>query len=96
MSDRYIVSGSSIFSPSLNAVAGATGVTITSQLSNARSKSRRISVRTFCRLQVVRVVVTGREREGSQHDAAFHLGAETLRARGFVQLDIVVGGTRRP
>src|SRR5277367_2357376 len=48
MSDRYIVSGSFIFSPSLKAVVGATGVTIKSHCSKARSKSLRIRVRTFC------------------------------------------------
>ena len=47
MSDRYICSGS-LFSPNLNATVGVTGVSSTSQLLNASSKSRRISVRTFC------------------------------------------------
>ena len=45
---RYIASGSSTFSPSLNAVVGAVGETSTSACSNAASKSREISVRTFC------------------------------------------------
>ena len=45
---RYIGSGSSIFSPSLNAVVGAEGVAITSTCANAASKSRWMSVRTFC------------------------------------------------
>ncbi len=47
MSLRYIASGSSSFSPSLNAVVGAVGETSTSACSKARSKSRLISVRTF-------------------------------------------------
>ena len=47
MSLRYIASGSSSFSPSLNAVVGAVGETSTSAWSKARSKSRLISVRTF-------------------------------------------------
>ena len=48
MSLRYIASGSSTFSPSWNAVVGAVGETSTSACSNAASKSRLISVRTFC------------------------------------------------
>ncbi len=47
-SARYIWSGSSTFSPSLNATVGATGPATTSHDSNAASKSRRMSVRTFC------------------------------------------------
>ena len=45
---RYIASGSSSLAPSLNAVVGAVGLTSTSACSNAASKSRLISVRTFC------------------------------------------------
>ena len=45
---RYIASGSAIFSPSPNAADGAVGARITSQLAKACSKSRAISVRTFC------------------------------------------------
>ena len=44
---RYIASGSSSFSPSLNAVVGAVGETSTSARSKAASKSRLTSVRTF-------------------------------------------------
>ena len=47
---RYIASGSSSFSPSLNAVVGAVGVASTSTFANAASKSRCTSVRTFCAL----------------------------------------------
>src|SRR3984957_15856712 len=46
----------------------------------------------FLTLQIVGVVVAGRERETTEHDAALDLGAETLRARFFIQLDIVLGG----
>lgn len=46
-SERYICIGSD-FSPNLNAVAGVTGVKITSHCLNASVKSRRINVRTFC------------------------------------------------
>ena len=45
---RYICIGSSIFSPSRNAVVGAEGVAMTSTCANAASKSRWMSVRTFC------------------------------------------------
>jgi len=47
MSDKYMVSGSSTFSPILNAGVGAIGDTMTSQLSNAFLKSSRISERTW-------------------------------------------------
>ena len=48
MSDRYIVSGSPVFSPRRNAGVGAVGVRSTSAASNAFVKSPRIRVRTFC------------------------------------------------
>ena len=47
---RYIWIGSSTFSPRRNAVVGADGVAITSTSANAASKSRWMSVRTFCAL----------------------------------------------
>ena len=43
----YMASGSSTFSPSLNAVTGVDGETSTSTAPKARSKSCEISVRTF-------------------------------------------------
>ena len=43
---RYIAMGSSVFSPILKAGVGAVGDTIASTSAKARSKSRRISVRT--------------------------------------------------
>src|SRR5262245_16238030 len=51
MSERYMVSGSSMRSPRRNAVVGATGVTSASQRAKACSKSRRMSVRTRCALR---------------------------------------------
>jgi hypothetical protein len=47
MSARYICSGSPVFSPRRKAAVGVVGVAITSQASNADSKSLRMSVRTF-------------------------------------------------
>ena len=47
ISDRYMVRGSSTFSPRRKAGVGATGVAITWQCSNAASKSRRIKARTW-------------------------------------------------
>ena len=47
---RYIASGSSIFSPSLNAVVGVEGDASTSTFSKAEAKSRWMSVRTFSAL----------------------------------------------
>ena len=46
MSDRYMVSGSWVFSPSLKAGVGHVGVAITSHVLNASSKSRFISALT--------------------------------------------------
>ena len=48
MSFMYIASGSSIFSPNLNAVDGLVGETRTSACSKALRKSSMMSVRTFC------------------------------------------------
>ena len=48
MSFMYMASGSSIFSPNLNAVEGLVGEISTSACSNALLKSWMISVRTFC------------------------------------------------
>ena len=45
---RYMASGSSTFSPIRNAVVGVDGETSTSTEAKAASKSRAISVRTFC------------------------------------------------
>ena len=45
---RYIASGSSVLAPSGKATLGAVGVTTKSNRSQAASKSRLISVRTFC------------------------------------------------
>ena len=47
ISERYMVRGSSVFSPSQKAGVGAVGVKITSQRLKASSKSFRIRVRTF-------------------------------------------------
>ncbi|CFE44316.1 Uncharacterised protein [Mycobacterium tuberculosis] len=47
-SNKYIASGSSTFSPSRNAVVGVVGDTSTSTDRYAASRSRAISVRTFC------------------------------------------------
>ena len=48
MSDRYIDNGSSSLSPNRKAGVGDVGVTMASTFSKARSKSRRMRVRTFC------------------------------------------------
>src|ERR1700722_20577663 len=45
---RYIVTGSSIFSPIPKAAEGAVGVKIASTLPKASVKSRRINARIFC------------------------------------------------
>ena len=45
---RYILIGSSMFSPCANAADGAVGVTSASTRANTSVKSRRISARTFC------------------------------------------------
>ena len=47
-SERYIWTGSAVFSPSLNATVGEVADTMASNSSNARSNSRRMIVRTFC------------------------------------------------
>ena len=62
--------------------------------SNASSKSRLISVRTFCALQVIGVVIAGREHIGADHDAALDLRAEAGGAGLLVHVDDVAG--RRP
>ena len=69
MSARYMASGSSAFSPSLNAGVGVVGVTMASTLANASSKSRRQQAAHPLRLQVVGVVVAGAENVGAEHDA---------------------------
>ena len=48
MSFMYMASGSSIFSPNLNAVLGLVGEMSTSACLKAFSKSSMMSVRTFC------------------------------------------------
>ena len=51
MSSRYIAIGSPVFSPNANAGDGVVGVSTTSTLFHASSKSRLMSVRTFCALR---------------------------------------------
>ena len=46
ISERYILSGSSVFSPIFHATDGAVGVTMTSTFSKAFAKSSRINSRT--------------------------------------------------
>ncbi|MNF10219.1 hypothetical protein D3C80_2110960 [compost metagenome] len=48
ISFKYIVSGSSVCEPSLNAVVGAVGPMTTSYFLKTSSKSCLIRVRTFC------------------------------------------------
>ena len=56
-------------------------------LARRRARSRAlISWRTFCALQVVGVVVAGREHVGAGHDAPLHLRAEALAARALVEV----------
>ena len=86
-SNRYIASGSSIFSPSLYAGVGVTGPAIRST-----SLERLVEVLAdqppdLQRLQVIGVVVAGTQGVGAQHDAAFHFGAEALRPGPAVQPD---------
>src|SRR5262249_31578615 len=77
MSLRYMASGSSTFSPSLNASVGAAGSNITSQRANASSYSLRMRVRA----EVVGVVVAGRQRVGAEQDAPLHFRAESRAPR---------------
>ena len=81
---RYIATGSSILSPARNGPEGAVGVSSASTRSNAWLKSSTMRRRTFCALQVVGVVVAGREHVGADQDAALDLGAEALRRGVFM------------
>jgi hypothetical protein len=48
------------------------------------------------RLQIVGVVIAGRQHIGADHDAALDLAAETGGAGLLVHVDDVLAGTRRP
>ena len=79
-SDRYICNGSSVCSPSLNAVVGVVGGATASTRSNARVEVLPDQRAHLLRLHVVGVVVPGAEDEGADHDPALHLGAEARPA----------------
>ena len=94
-SERYIVSGSSVFSPTRKAGAGIEGHTITSAAAKARSKSSRQELPRPHRAAVVGLVVAGREREGAEQDPPLHLGAEARRPALDVQRrEVRVGRAR--
>ena len=94
MSLRYMVTGSSIFSPAAKAAVGAVGVSSTSHFSKACLKSRAISGADLLGLLVVGVVVAGRQHVGADHDAPAHFLAEARAAGVLVHLDQVLA--RRP
>ena len=81
MSDRYMASGSSTFSPSAKAAVGLVGITSRSTRCEGGRELPPQAAPNAARPPVVGVVVTRREREGAEHDAPLDLGAEAL-ARG--------------
>ncbi len=83
---RYMAIGSSVFSPMAKAADGVVGVRITSTFLKASVKSRRISAAQPLRLQVIGVVIAGRQHIGADQDAALHLGAEAVGAGVLIHL----------
>ena len=81
MSDRYIDSGSSIFSPIRNATVGLVGVRIRSTCSKAVLKILQDQRSHFQRLQVIRIVVAGAQSIGAQQDAPLHFLPESVHPR---------------
>ena len=81
MSDRYIASGSSVFSPILKAGVGDVGPMIDVALRERLVEVVLDEPADLQRLQVVGVLVAARQRVGAEHDAALDLGAEALAAR---------------
>ena len=81
ISERYIATGSSTFSPILNAGNGETGATIASTCSNASRVIARDQRPDLLRLQIIRVVIARAQHVRSQHDPALALGAESFAAR---------------
>ena len=79
MSDRYICTGSALFSPKPKATEGAVGPMITSHVLKASVKSCGDQAADLLRLEVIGVVVAVREHVGADQDAALHFGAEALR-----------------
>ena len=78
---RYIASGSSSFSPSLNAVVGPRG----HEHVDLRERGVEVALDErahLLRRAVVGVVVAGRQRVGAEDDAAFDLVAEAGFAGG--------------
>ena len=73
---RYIASGSSSFSPSLNAVVGAVGETSTSAVRERLLEVAGDQRAHLLRLAVVGVVVAAGQRVGAEDDAALDLVAE--------------------
>ena len=83
---RYIVIGSSIFSPWPNAPDGAVGVSSASTLLERLGEIAQDQRADFLRAQVIGVVIAGRQHIRADHDAPPHLGAEAGGARAFIQV----------
>ena len=79
---RYIASGSSSFSPSLNAVVGAVGRDQHVGLLERGGEVARDQRADLLRLAVVGVVVAAGQRVGAEDDAALDLVAEAGVAGG--------------
>ena len=89
-SDRYIATGSAIRAPKRNATVGEVGATSASKpCAHSASKSPLIKRPDLLGLQVVRVVVAGRQGIRAEHEPALHLGAEQAPARGEVVVEHV-------
>ena len=89
-----MASGSSTFSPSLNAGKGETGATMASTSSKRIRKIARDQGAHFLRFQVVRIIVSRTQHVSAQHDAALTLGAEAFAACVAVHIGEGVAGRR--
>ena len=89
-SSRYICSGSSVRSPSLNAGRGVVGIAIASTVCERVLEVAANQRADLLRLQIIGVVVAGAQHVGAQHDAPFHLVAELLVARPLIHRGQVV------
>src|SRR6516164_9691060 len=94
---RYISIGSARpLSPMAKAAEGVVGVRIASTTAAKQvSKSRLINVRTFC-AQIIRIVITGREHVGADHDAPAHFLAKTGGAGLLVHFDDIAARNAQP
>ena len=97
MSFRYISTGSPDFSPSAKAATGVVGVRMTSTSCEGLVEVALDQRAHLLRLEIIGVVIAGRQHIGADQDAPLHLVRRSPPRRVFSYIEITSEpGSRRP